>query len=60
MVGVHRLNFIGALDEENRRRNLRQLRALLHAVLKRWPDVEFVTSDELGRCMTHHAAFLTA
>lgn len=60
VVGVHRLNFIGALDEENRRRNLRQLRALLHAVLKRWPDVEFVTSDELGRCMTHHAAFLTA
>jgi hypothetical protein len=42
------VNYIGALDENNRTRGLKQLDELLSAVTKNWPDVEFITSDQLG------------
>lgn len=48
IVGSHRLNFMGSIDESNRRRGLAQLEKLLRAVLKRWPSVEFMSSDQLG------------
>lgn len=48
IVCSHRLNFIGGLREENRCRNLEMLGVVLKTVLKRWPDVEFVSSDQLG------------
>ena len=47
VISSHRINFCGFIDESNRDRNLEALRALLTAVLRKWPDVEFVTSDEL-------------
>ncbi len=48
IVSAHRINFMGALDEKNRRDNLKLLDELIYCVLKCWPDVEFMTSDELG------------
>ena len=35
------------IDEANRDQNLEALRFLLTTVLRKWPDVEFVTSEEL-------------
>ncbi|WP_274475258.1 polysaccharide (de)acetylase [Mangrovimonas aestuarii] len=49
IITTHRLNFIGGLEENNRRNNLRTFNTLLKEMLKRWPDIEFMTSDELGR-----------
>ncbi len=46
---THRVNFIGALDEQNRTRNLAMFRELLQRMLQRWPDLEFMTSDALGK-----------
>jgi hypothetical protein len=48
VISTHRVNYIGALEENNRARGLKQLDELLGAVTKRWPDVEFITSDQLG------------
>lgn len=45
IIGTHRLNFVSRLSESNRNTNLEQLTLLLKAILKKWPDVEFVSSD---------------
>lgn len=47
IIGSHRVNFIGSLDIKNRERNLVSFRQLLIEIVKRWPDVEFMSSDEL-------------
>jgi len=44
----HRVNFIGSIDASNTDRTLPEFRRLLQDVIRRWPDVEFVTSDQLG------------
>ena len=48
IISSHRVNYIGFLDQENRKRGLDQLNRLLKKMLKRWPDIEFMTSVELG------------
>ena len=47
-ICAHRLNFIGSIDNSNTDRTLPQFRHLLQEIVKRWPDVEFVSSDQLG------------
>ena len=47
IIGCHRLNFIGAIHEENRTNNLAQFKILLQEIVKRWPEVEFSTSDQV-------------
>lgn len=47
-ISSHRVNYIGFLHPENRERSLNQLSELLSKMLKRWPDIEFMTSVELG------------
>lgn len=49
IIGSHRINYIGALDENNRNQNMIMLNNILAQVLKRWPDVEFVGSQELSK-----------
>lgn len=52
VISSHRVNYIGGLDEKNRTRGLTQLKQLLNAILKKWPNVEFMTSNELGDLIT--------
>ena len=47
IISSHRLNFIGSIDEGNRTRNLVMLEELLRQILRRWPEVVFLSSDEL-------------
>lgn len=47
-ISVHRLNFIGAIHKENRDKSLKLMEDLLSSIIKKWPDVEFLTSVELG------------
>ena len=47
-ISSHRVNYIGYLHPENRENSLRQLSELFSRLLKRWPDIEFMTSSELG------------
>ena len=47
-ICAHRLNFIGSIDSKNTDRTLPEFKHLLQLIVKQWPDVEFVSSDELG------------
>lgn len=51
VICSHRLNFIGVIDERNRKNNIKLFRQLLKEIVKRWPDVEFMSSDQLGDTM---------
>ena len=51
VVSCHRLNFIGELQPANRDRNLREFKRLLKMVCEKFPDAEFISSDELGRLL---------
>lgn len=48
VISTHRINFMGSLDEKNRRDNLILFDDLLKRIVKNWPDMEFMTSDQLG------------
>jgi hypothetical protein len=48
VISSHRTNYIGSLDPKNRANSLEKLEELLRKVVNRWPDVEFITSTELG------------
>jgi hypothetical protein len=52
IVSCHRINFIGSLNEANRTVNLSLLGQLLKKVTENWPDIEFMSSDQLGDLMT--------
>ena len=47
IISAHRINFIGAIHKENRENNLKSLSVLLSSIIRQWPDVEFMSSDEL-------------
>lgn len=49
VISTHRVNYIGVHDEKKRFRGLNQLTRLLKEIVKKWPEVEFMTSDELGK-----------
>jgi hypothetical protein len=47
IIGSHRINYVGTLDVHNRDNNLRQLKELLDRIIEKWPNVEFLSSNEL-------------
>jgi len=48
VISLHRLNFVGQIVEENRKKSLVLFKELLRKILAHWPDVEFMTTVELG------------
>jgi hypothetical protein len=52
VIDSHRVNYIGSIDEENRGYTLKELKRLLDEIVKLWPDVEFVNSEQLYEEMT--------
>jgi hypothetical protein len=48
IICSHRVNYIGSIEPRNRAEGLRQLKALLEAICRRWPEVRFLSSPELG------------
>ena len=48
LISTHRVNYIGAIKETNRTHGLKQLEALLTALISEFPDVEFMSSEQLG------------
>lgn len=51
IISSHRVNYVGHVDPFNRRRGLAALDELLEGLLRRWPDVLFVTVDGLVSLM---------
>lgn len=52
-ISMHRLNVIGSIDKNNRSNNLDSLKWLLKTIVKLYPDVEFMSSDELGKLIDY-------
>lgn len=48
VISSHRANYVGSLNLENRMQNLSELKRLLDKIISKWPEVEFMTSSELG------------
>jgi hypothetical protein len=49
IISVHRINFCGTLNVENRNGNLKRFDLLLHEITRRWPDVIFMDSVTLSK-----------
>lgn len=47
VICAHRINFIGFINTDNRTRGLNDLDILLSKMLKQWPDIRFISTDEL-------------
>jgi hypothetical protein len=52
IISSHRINFVGSLDENNRKNNLILFKNLLQNIVEKWHEVEFISSDELASIMT--------
>lgn len=48
IVCSHRVNYVGGISEKNREQSLECLNQLLTAVLRQYPNIQFLSSDELG------------
>ncbi len=51
IISTHRVNYIGALDKRNRDNGLFNLETLLKRIKKKWQNVVFLTTEELGNIM---------
>ena len=53
VISSHRVNFCGHINEENRSCGISTLKRLLKEIVRRWPDVQFISSDQLvGRILS--------
>lgn len=59
VISSHRTNFVGSINTLNRDNGLKQLKSLLKKIMQKWPDVMFVTSNELGDLITKKHAKIT-
>jgi hypothetical protein len=51
VISAHRENFIGSIFEENRTTSLKKTEELIASVLKKWPDVKFISTHQLAEIM---------
>lgn len=49
VISSHRVNYIGSIFPENRKKSLEKLKSLIKQVQKKWPDVEFINTAQLGK-----------
>lgn len=50
-ISSHRVNYIGVRNKKNRDQGLQELKRLLNEISKKWPEVEFMSSSELGKLL---------
>lgn len=48
VICSHRVNYVGFIEEANRAKGLKALGILLTRMLQKWPDIEFMSTAELG------------
>lgn len=54
IVGSHRINYVGRLDEKHRDKNLKMMKTILKQIKKSYPSVEFIDSGELANKLTNN------
>lgn len=48
IISSHRLNYVGRIQPENRKKNIKLLNTIISNIVSTWPEVEFFSSTELG------------
>ncbi len=48
VISTHRINYVGYIDPKNRENGLRQFKLLLQKIIKRWPEIKFISTDKLS------------
>lgn len=56
VISTHRANYIGEIDLSNADYGLGKLKTLLKEIIHKWPEVEFMTSTELGELINSENA----
>lgn len=56
VIGTHRANFVGGINQSNREKGLNELDTLLKQILIRWPDAEFMSSRQFTKILTNEKA----
>jgi hypothetical protein len=49
IISTHRINYVGYIDQKNVDNNLKLFDQLLTEIVKRWPDVEYMSTTDIGR-----------
>ncbi|MBS4040184.1 MAG: hypothetical protein KGZ81_06245 [Flavobacteriales bacterium] len=47
IISTHRINFSGGINKNTRNRNLKEFKCLLDNIVTKWPDVVFMSSDQI-------------
>lgn len=53
VISSHRVNFCGHIDPKNREKGLEALKNLVQEIVKKWPDVEFMSADEMAETLSN-------
>lgn len=48
VISTHRVNYVGSINPDNRAKGLKSLKELILKAQKKWPQIEFMSSKELG------------
>ncbi len=54
IISSHRVNFCGHIDIKNREKGLFELKKLLLQITTKWPDVEFMSADEVADLVSNY------
>jgi hypothetical protein len=52
IIGTHRANFVGGINEANRTKGLNELDTLLKQILIKWPDAIFMSSRQYAELLS--------
>lgn len=47
IISTHRVNFVGGINKQSREDGLKEFQSLLKTIVKRWPDVEFMSTAKM-------------
>lgn len=47
IISTHRANFVGGIEISNRDQGLKELKCLLNTIVKKWPEIEFMSSSKM-------------
>ena len=53
IISTHRVNFIGRINSTRRDTNLKLFSSLVKSIIEKWPDVEFLSTSQLGNNILH-------
>jgi hypothetical protein len=54
VISSHRINFTSRIDEDHRNKSLELLDNLLSKIIRKYPDVEFMNSEQLANVMNNN------